>query len=275
MVTLTEQLLAYKGVIVLTWIALLFFSERLIPAERGDLSPDAKALEGKTKFARFFPVRVFRNSGLWVFNVVLSPLLILQVTIWATEHSLQWRPFSMAEWPELLLELIIDILILDFLIYWWHRLNHEVPFLWRFHEIHHLDDTLDTTSALRFHFGEILLSAMARAGVIILLNIPFVSIVVFETVVLIATVFHHSNVRIKKIVERILGYIFITPEIHWVHHHAIQVDTDSNYGTIFSWWDPFFQTRSQNPRKAGMRIGVEGTRDKSFMSLLIRPFKKK
>lgn len=264
----TEQLLAYKGVVVLAWIALLFISERFVPAVVQSETLDNQVIDVQTGIARVFPERVRRNLGLWIFNVILSPIIIIQLTIWATEHSLVWRPLFLTGWSGF----IVDILVLDFLIYWWHRLNHEVPFLWRFHEIHHLDDTLDTTSALRFHFGEVLLSATARAGVIIVLDISFVSVVVFETIVLIATVFHHSNIRLKKYIENSLGYIFITPEIHWVHHHAIKADTDSNYGTIFSWWDPLFRTRSKNPRELGMRIGVEGTRDKGFLTLLARPF---
>ncbi|OUS17510.1 sterol desaturase [Rhodospirillales bacterium 47_12_T64] len=270
---LTNQLIAYKGIIVVTWIALLFLSERLFPAvnqgQDGEAKADiTKASIAKASIRRVFPLRVRRNIGLWMFNIILSPLIVIQLTLWATSHSLDWRPLFMTGWQGLLL----DILVMDFLIYWWHRLNHEVPFLWRFHEIHHLDDTLDTTSALRFHFGEVLLSATARAGVVLILDISFISVVVFETTVLIATVFHHSNIKLPKRLESSLKYVFITPEIHWIHHHAIRVDTDSNYGTVFSWWDPLFRTNSKNPRKLDMRIGVEGIRDKGFLSLLIRPF---
>ena len=86
--------------------------------------------------------------------------------------------------------------LLDGLIYWWHRANHEWPLLWRFHVVHHLDRFLDATSAIRFHFGEVLISATARAGAIVLLGFPLASILAFETLVLIATVFHHSNLRL-------------------------------------------------------------------------------
>ncbi|WP_419903219.1 sterol desaturase family protein [Kiloniella sp.] len=266
---LTEQLLAYKGVVVFTWIALLFISERLNPAVLADEITDNHTVDANRGLARIFPMRVQKNIGLWICNIILSPLIIIQITIWATENSLDWRPDYMNGWSSL----VIDVLIMDFLIYWWHRLNHEIPFLWRFHEVHHLDDTLDTTSALRFHFGEILLSAIARAGIVIILDVSFASIIVFETCVLIATVFHHSNIKFKRNIEKLLGYIFITPGIHWIHHHAIRADTDSNYGTIFSCWDPLFNTRSKNTRKLGMRIGVEGVRDKGFIALLLRPFR--
>ena len=74
----------------------------------------------------------------------------------------------------------LDLLLLDCWIYWWHRINHRLPLLWRFHEVHHLDEMLDTTSALRFHFGEVVLSSFVRAGLIFMLAMPLASVVVFE-----------------------------------------------------------------------------------------------
>ena len=105
-------------------------------------------------------MRLLRNGALWLLNSGLSPLLVVPLTAWAASVSLDWRPPWWSGWGGLLL----DLLLLDFLIYWWHRANHELPFLWRFHEVHHRDEFLDATSAVRFHFGEILLSALARAA---------------------------------------------------------------------------------------------------------------
>ena len=105
-------------------------------------------------------------------------------------------------------------------IYWWHRANHELPFLWRFHAVHHYDELLDTSSAVRFHFGEVALSALARAGVIVLLDLPLASVVLFEGLVLMAAIFHHSDARLPPAIERPLSRVIVTPSIHWVHHHA-------------------------------------------------------
>jgi sterol desaturase/sphingolipid hydroxylase (fatty acid hydroxylase superfamily) len=66
--------------------------------------------------------------------------------------------------------------------------------------------------------------------------------------------------------------VVITPSIHWVHHHAIRADTDSNYGTIFSFWDRLFRSRSATERFTDMKIGVERMRDRSFLRLLVAPF---
>ncbi len=117
-----------------------------------------------------------------------------------------------------------------------------------------------------------LLSALARAAVIVLLDIPIASVLVFETLLLVAAIFHHSNLRLATGLERALARVGITPSIHWVHHHARRSDTDSNYGTIFSFWDPLFDSRSATPRSPGMPIGVETRGEQSLARLLLRPF---
>ena len=67
--------------------------------------------------------------------------------------------------------------------------------------------------------------------------------------------------------------MIITPSLHWVHHHAVQADTDSNYGTVFSFWDPLFGSRSATARRPDMAIGVEGRAERPLGRLLIRPFR--
>ena len=69
-------------------------------------------------------------------------------------------------------------------------------FLWRFHSVHHLDETLDTSSAVRFHFGEVVLSALVRGVVIVLFDLPLASVLVFEAVVLASAIFHHSDAKL-------------------------------------------------------------------------------
>jgi sterol desaturase/sphingolipid hydroxylase (fatty acid hydroxylase superfamily) len=213
--------------------------------------------------------RLGRNLGLFGLNLLLSPLLVLPITVWADSFTLGLRPdFLMGPWA-----LALDLLLLDLWIYWWHRANHEIPFLWRFHAVHHYDELLDTSSAVRFHFGEVALSALARAGLIVLLDIPLASVVLFESLVLMTAIFHHSDARLPAALERPLSWLIVTPSIHWVHHHARRADTDSNYGTVFSFWDPLFRSRSRTQRSPGMPIGVEGARDRSFLRLLAAPLR--
>ena len=256
-----QFLLSWKAVLVGVWLATFFLAERLRPAAQ----PPDRPRGGE---AAFGTRRLARNAALWLGNAGLSLVFVVPVSLWAASVSLDWRPDWWSGWQGLL----IDLIILDLAIYWWHRANHELPFLWRFHEVHHLDRFLDTTTAVRFHFGEVALSAGFRAGLIVLLGLPIVSVLVFEILVLVAAIFHHSNLRLPQGLERALGRLVITPDLHWVHHHAVRRDTDSNYGTIFSFWDRLFGSRSPTPRRLGMTIGVERRVEQSLPQLLLRPF---
>jgi sterol desaturase/sphingolipid hydroxylase (fatty acid hydroxylase superfamily) len=254
-----QQLLVFKGALVLAWIVLALVLEQWRPAA---LPPLALAGYGAAWFARWG-----RNLGLFTLNSALSLLLVVPVTVWAASLQLWTRP---AEVPPMLWPLI-DLLLLDFWIYWWHRANHRLPFLWRFHEVHHRDRHLDATTALRFHFGEVFLSALARAAVIIALAIPLQSVLVFETLLLVATVFHHANWRVPPTLETTLAQFIITPSRHWVHHHRRRADTDSTYGAIFSFWDPLFGTTTPTRRSQLMPIGVEGKEEADFIGLIGLP----
>jgi sterol desaturase/sphingolipid hydroxylase (fatty acid hydroxylase superfamily) len=89
---------------------------------------------------------------------------------------------------------------------------------------------------------------------------------------LVGAIFHHSDARLPPRLEAALARVVITPSIHWVHHHAIRADTDSNYGTIFSFWDPLFRSKSRTRRWLAMPIGVEGRRDRPLLRLIVTPF---
>ena len=239
-----------KIILVSGCFACLFFAERLRPSHQAVTD----------KF------RIFRNLSFLPFNSVVSLFFVIPVTLYASSLDLSQR-------PQVLNHLIIDLLLFDFFIYWWHRANHRLPFLWRFHQVHHYDRMLDTTSVFRFHAGEIILSALVRAVIVIACDISFESVILFEALVMICALFHHSNIVIPKNIELVLSKIIITPSIHWVHHHAKQKETDSNYGTILVIWDHLFQSRSSFKRQPTMTIGIEGTSsDMTFLKLLIKPF---
>ncbi|MGH6953659.1 MAG: sterol desaturase family protein [Alphaproteobacteria bacterium] len=263
-----QALLAYKSFAVLGWFAVVLTAERLWPAAR---RADFERGPGRGPLALWLGERrrLGRNGALWLANAPLDWLLVVPLSAWAARFDLGMRP----EWWGGRLGLGLDLLLLDVWIYWWHRANHEVPFLWRFHRIHHLDRFLDGTSAVRFHFGEVFLSAFARAAVIIALDVPLASVLVFESMVLMGAMFHHSNLRLAPRLERALARAVVTPSIHWVHHHAARGDTDSNYATILSLWDPLFGTRSRTRRQLDMEIGVEGEDEAPLIELVLRPFR--
>lgn len=249
-----------KSVLVLGWLVAMILIENRWSAA---VVPLRLAGYGFAWFARWG-----RNLALFALNAGLAPLLVLPVTFYAAAHPLWTRPVFLA-FPY---ALPLDLLLLDLWIYWWHRANHEFPFLWRFHEVHHRDEFLDATSAVRFHFIEVMLSALVRAVVIVLLAIPLGSVIVFETVILVAAIFHHSNWRLPEEFEQRLSRVIITPSLHWVHHHAKRSDTDSIYGTVLSGWDRLFNTGPQINRRRDMPIGVEGEEEADLVRLIALPF---
>ena len=267
-----EQLVENKLFVLAFWFACLFLIEKI---------PFINIRQMVTAWHRRFWVRVGRNLFFYLFNGLCYPLVLI-ITVFASMHSLDWRAdsaltqmlgFDIGGSAFFLPDILLNILLLDLMIYWWHRFNHIIPFLWRFHEIHHLDEMMDTTTAVRFHFGEVLLSAFNRAVFIILLDIPLVSVVIVETLLLMSALFHHANITLSKPVDRVLSLVMITPRIHNVHHHAIRRDTDSNYGNIFSFWDRIFKSYNARNLDKNITIGVEGARDQKILKLLLRPFR--
>ena len=260
--------LGWKIALVGGWFAALFLAEHLAPA-----APTPEAIRLSRHFSAPGWRRLARNVSFWLANACLSLLIVVPLTRLAADAAWvpQWRP----AWWSGTAGLLLDLLLLDFLIYWWHRANHRVSFLWRFHDVHHRDAFLDTTSAVRFHPGEVVLSALARAAVMVPLGLPLASVLSFEILVLLAALFHHSNIRLPGWFERPLSWLIVTPSIHWVHHHAARRDTDSNYGTVFSFWDRLFGSRSATPRSAGMAIGVDGESEKDLLTLAMLPFRRR
>ena len=127
------------------------------------------------------------------------------------------------------------------------------------------------TTAVRFHPGEVLLSALARAPAVALLAPPLQSVLLFEALALAAAAFHHSNIRLAPAAERGLSRWIVTPGIHWVHHRDRRADTDSNYATILSVWDRLFGSRSPTARTPEMTLGVEGADELGLVRLAALP----
>jgi len=174
-------------------------------------------------------------------------------------------------------EFILGFLLMDLTFYYWHRANHVVPLLWRFHNVHHVDPDLDVTTSFRFHFLEVLYSIVFRALQVYLIGISAFTYLVYSLVFQLATLFHHSNLRLPIAVERALNNIFVTPRMHGVHHSNLKDQTNSNYSVIFRWWDLLHGTLILNVRQADLDIGVPAYLDpesNKFFSLLALPFRK-
>ncbi len=254
-----EQLLFWKAVVCGGVFVVLFAAERLA---RAAPAPESSA-------------RLFRNFGLWLIVLLASPLIVAPITAFGANHLIWARDPALAAGMIGVAVLIIDIILLDLWTYWLHRAYHRVPVMWRLHEVHHRDEFLDTTSAVRFHLGEVVLSAVLRLIPITVLATPLTTVIIFEAVILASALFHHSNVKLPRGIERWLSYVVVTPSIHWVHHHAVRADTNANYAAFLSVWDRVFGSRSKTRRMPDMKIGAEGIEDLSFSGLLLAPMMRK
>lgn len=169
---------------------------------------------------------------------------------------------------------VIAVLLLDLWTYWWHRLNHVIPFLWRFHRTHHSDPKMDATTANRFHFGEIALSSVLRVPILFLVGVDFWQLAAYETALQSVVLLHHANVALPSGLESFLSKIIVTPMIHKVHHSQIANETDSNYSSLFSVWDRLFRSFHSRPDPEAIQFGLTGfdsRRHQSLKGMLMTP----
>ena len=155
-------------------------------------------------------------------------------------------------------ELIITILVLDFLIWGQHLVTHKMPILWRLHRVHHSDRDMDVTTAIRFHPIEIAISMLIKIGAVYLLGPAAWAVIVFEILLNGSAMFNHSNLALPPKVDRIMRRVVITPDMHRVHHSVHRDEHDSNYGFFLSIWDQMFKTYIPQPRDGhdDMMIGL-------------------
>lgn len=209
------------------------------------------------------------NLGFAVANGIIIRLTIggMFLTWVAWIESRQYGLMAVAGLPPWL-NIGLTIVLLDFAFYVFHRwFMHRWPFGWRFHLVHHTDLDLDVTSASRFHFGELFLSMVYTAGVVALFGPSLTGVVIYEALKLLAAQFNHSNWRLPPRFEHRLGYLFVTPAIHWVHHSVIVAETNSNYANIFSFWDRLLGTYRGEADPARITLGLPEHQDGSRLQI--------
>ncbi len=167
-------------------------------------------------------------------------------------------------------------LLLDCWMYFWHRLNHQSQFLWRFHAVHHSDQTMDVTTASRFHIGELLLSCLFRIPVVVAFGITVFELALFEGALFLMTLFHHANIGVSPNGDRVLRTVVVTPLMHKVHHSRVQAEADSNYAAFSSIWDRLFSTYRTPSNPERLRLGLpnrQGENAETLSALLWLPFR--
>jgi len=219
----------------------------------------------------------------WLINLGLT--MLNTVLVWATVGSAAYtvalfaatQQVGVLHWLRLpqWAAVMITLLVLDFTLYLQHVMFHAVPTLWRLHRVHHADVGFDTTTGLRFHPLEILLSLGLKAAVVFLLGAVPWAVVVFEIILNASSVFNHGNVMIPAPLDRWLRWVLVTPDMHRIHHSTRVVETNSNFGFSLSWWDRLCGTYRAQPAlgQQQMDIGLQEYRTPLPLGqLLILPF---
>lgn len=142
----------------------------------------------------------------------------------------------------LVLNIILQIILIDLVMYWWHRINHLVSFFWRFHRFHHSDTQMNSTTTLRFHPIEQVLSSLMKFALFPLLGLSVAGVLAYGFLFFPVILIHHSNIRVTDKLDRYYRKLFVSPLMHRTHHSRIKKETDSNYGSVFPFWDRCFNS---------------------------------
>ncbi len=168
------------------------------------------------------------------------------------------------------------LVVMDYTFYVWHILLHRVPGLWRFHAVHHADLDLDTSTALRFHFGEILLSVPWRAAQVLIIGLSPLTFSLWQVWFAACIMFHHSNVRLPIRWERLFNRLLVTPRMHGVHHSNMEAETNSNWSSGLTCWDWLHGTLRLDVPQEKIQIGLPAFQDAHALGLpaiLAMPFR--
>jgi sterol desaturase/sphingolipid hydroxylase (fatty acid hydroxylase superfamily) len=223
----------------------------------------------------FFPVktslrsRIVNNFELGILNSIASSLLAIAIARTFDLHSQNGIIFTISS-PAIAGSL--SFLILDLYMYFWHRMMHTMPIAWRFHLVHHTDRHMNVSTAYRFHPIEIMSSSIPKVCLIWWLGIPSNFVVIYESVFTVIVALHHSNFALPAAIERALAYVILTPHYHRIHHSQIVTETNSNYASVFIWWDRLFGTYRDRQDLHNIQLGIsQESRDLNLVQSLMLP----
>jgi sterol desaturase/sphingolipid hydroxylase (fatty acid hydroxylase superfamily) len=202
------------------------------------------------------------NAGLWAAGLVVTAVLCgacgWTLAVWAGERGiglLRWAGAGTAP------SLAVAILALDAVSHAWHRANHRIALLWRFHQVHHADVSFHATTALRFHPGELVLALPVRLVAVLLLGVPPEGVLGFELLFGTANLLEHGNFDVPRRLDPHVQRVLVTPSLHRAHHGADWDELDGNFGTVFSFWDRLAGTfRAGDPARR-IRTGLPAEAD--------------
>lgn len=227
-------------------------------------------------FGKGHALRELWNALVGATDALLGRVLFGGVMAWLFTY-LDSNPaglLSLADFP-FPVEIALTLIFLDLWSYWWHRFNHTVSFLWRFHRAHHTDTEMCATSAYRFHPVEILFSSVLRIPLVFALGLRMEGLILYEAVLAVSIAFHHANIGIGSRADSILRLFIVSPVMHKLHHSVLPREFSSNYSSILSVWDRLFGTWTGTDKPEDIKLGLNIFRNtvwQGYWGILRTPF---
>nr|WP_275658498.1 sterol desaturase family protein [Vibrio diabolicus] len=256
-----------------SWIRLGFFLGVLLLCALWENKLPRKTLTASRGFRWVNNLSLVAVNSLIV--ALVMPIAAFQAAIIAQEQ--QWGLFNLLSLPAWL-NVLLAVILLDFVIYVQHVVFHYVKPLWKLHRMHHADLDIDVTTGARFHPIEIIISMGVKIATVFILGVSPIAIVVFEIVLNASAMFNHSNAKLALSVDQKLRNVIVTPDMHRVHHSVIAKETNSNFGFFLSVWDRLFGTYRAQPELGhdDVVIGIPEIRNEAEQrldKLLTQPFR--
>jgi sterol desaturase/sphingolipid hydroxylase (fatty acid hydroxylase superfamily) len=225
--------------------------------------------------------RRWGTNGLLLFVCAYASMAVFRTGSVLMAVAVEGNRFGLLNkpWIPLTLRCIVAFVLLDLVKYIQHRVSHSIPLLWRLHSVHHSDPDCDLTTGTRNHPLEALLNQGGYLAAIVLLAPPAVAVLAIELVFVFQSFFAHANASLPSWIEKPLRSIFVTPEMHRIHHSEEISEQMSNYGDVFPWWDHLFGTYLHNPAagQERMRTGLKGfqnAKSANIFFMLTAPFRR-
>jgi sterol desaturase/sphingolipid hydroxylase (fatty acid hydroxylase superfamily) len=215
--------------------------------------------------------RWLNNIGLFVLSMLaVNAVLPIRCTeLAAIAEQRGWGLINKLAW-DFWIELVVALVVLDLVRYIVHYAAHALPALWRIHRVHHTDPDFDVTTSLRFHPLELLIQVLVNFLVILSLGLPVAAVVFYEVISVVVNTANHGNIELPRWLDRSLRTVFVTPDMHRVHHSTDPGEYNANLGGLLSWWDYLFATYVAQPKHGhrGMSLGLPGFTSHRHLSLL-------
>jgi sterol desaturase/sphingolipid hydroxylase (fatty acid hydroxylase superfamily) len=184
---------------------------------------------------------------------------------------------GLLQWPQLhpVANFAMGFLFLDLMRYWFHRLFHAVPWLWRLHSLHHADSDLDVSTSFRHHPVEFVVGSGLFWIVFAITGFPPDIAAAYLLCTSILSCLQHGNIGLPPSWDFVLERVIVTPDMHRLHHSVVPDEANANFGFLFSFWDRLFATHRHIPRAAhdAVQFGLREFRNPSFPLMMLLPLR--